>query len=105
VYDVAEDGKTTTQLRNHLRRVTKENEELRAMMPVVARAPRGPALNAWADEMEKHAFQQHLAEDVKKALLVRLVIECFEPLSDNMIGPVRTTPRTSRWRFVWHTTE
>lgn len=69
VYDVAEDGKTTTQLRAHLRRVAKENEELRAMMPLLARAPRGPALNAWAEELEKRAFQHHPAEEVKKALM------------------------------------
>ncbi|KAB2099688.1 hypothetical protein AG0111_0g12083 [Alternaria gaisen] len=71
VYDVAQDGKTTTQLRAHLRRLAQELEDMRSIVSLLAMAPdRASAVN-WATELEKNGFTNHSAEEIKKALSVR----------------------------------
>jgi hypothetical protein len=68
VYDVAEDGKTTTQLRAHVRRLTKDVEEMRSLIHLVAVAPDRDAAVSWANEIEKHGFSHHSAEEIRQAL-------------------------------------
>ncbi|KAH7088250.1 hypothetical protein FB567DRAFT_559914 [Paraphoma chrysanthemicola] len=68
VYDVAEDGKTTTQLRAHVRRLAKELEDMKSIVSLLAMAPdRAQAAN-WANELEKNGFALHSAEEIKKSL-------------------------------------
>jgi hypothetical protein len=73
VYDVAEDGKTTTQLRAHVRRLAKELEDMKSIVSLLAVAPdRASAVN-WASELEKNGFTHHSADEVKKGLSVSFV--------------------------------
>ncbi|EAT84223.1 hypothetical protein SNOG_07947 [Parastagonospora nodorum SN15] len=68
VYDVAEDGKTTTQLRAHVRRLAKELDDMKSIVSLLAMAPdRAQAAN-WASELEKNGFQHHSVEEIKKSL-------------------------------------
>ncbi|KAH8732587.1 hypothetical protein GQ44DRAFT_186390 [Phaeosphaeriaceae sp. PMI808] len=68
VYDVAEDGKTTTQLRAHVRRLAKELDDMRSIVSLLAVAPdRAQAAN-WASEVEKNGFVHHSAEEIKRSL-------------------------------------
>lgn len=70
VYDVAEDGKTTTQLRAHVRRLAKELDDMKSIVSLLAMAPdRAQAAN-WASELEKNGFQHHSVEEIKKSLQV-----------------------------------
>lgn len=70
VYDVAEDGKTTTQLRAHVRRLAKELDDMKSIVSLLAMAPdRAQAAN-WASELEKNGFAHHSAEEIKKSLQV-----------------------------------
>jgi hypothetical protein len=70
VYDVAEDGKTTTQLRAHVRRLAKELDDMKSVVSLLAMAPdRAQAAN-WASELERNGFAHHSVEEVKKSLQV-----------------------------------
>jgi hypothetical protein len=70
VYDVAEDGKTTTHLRAHVRRLAKELDDMKSIVSLLAMAPdRAQAAN-WASELEKNGFAHHSAEEIKKSLQV-----------------------------------
>lgn len=79
VYDVAEDGKTTTQLRAHLRRVVKELDDMKSILPLLVAAPDRTSAENWATEVKKNGFAHHSVEDVKKAL-------------SNSIGPTPAPP-------------
>ncbi|KAF1841951.1 uncharacterized protein K460DRAFT_409390 [Cucurbitaria berberidis CBS 394.84] len=68
VYDVAEDGKTTTQLRAHVRRLVKELEETRSLIPLFVKTPDRASAVIWASEVEKNGLAHHSAEDIRKAL-------------------------------------
>ncbi|OAL49528.1 hypothetical protein IQ07DRAFT_644682 [Pyrenochaeta sp. DS3sAY3a] len=68
VYDVAEDGKTTTQLRAHVRRLAKELDDMRSILSLLARAPDRAAAANWATEVEKNGFAHHSVEEIKKSL-------------------------------------
>ncbi|KAA8615376.1 Zn-clus multi-domain protein [Pyrenophora tritici-repentis] len=70
VYDVAEDGKTTTQLRAHVRRLAKELEDMKSIVSLLAMAPDRVSAASWASELERNGFAHHSAEDIKKALSV-----------------------------------
>lgn len=74
MYDVAEDGKTTTQLRAHVRRLTKDVEEMRSLIHLVAVAPDRDAAISWANEIEKHGFSHHSAEEIRQALSVSFAL-------------------------------
>jgi len=95
VYDVAEDGKTTTQLRAHVRRLAKDLDDLKSIVSLLAMAPDRAQAATWANEVEKNGFAHHSAEEIKKSLQVR-------PLqnSDNMLltypGPNGTATRSTR---------
>lgn len=70
VYDVAEDGKTTTQLRAHVRRLVRELDDVKSIIPLFATAPdRSSAVN-WANELEKNGFNNYSVEEMKMALQV-----------------------------------
>lgn len=71
VYDVAEDGKTTTQLRAHVRRLAKELEDVKSLMSLVATAPDRAQATSWAHEVQRNGFAHHSVEDIKKSLQVR----------------------------------
>ncbi len=71
VYDVAEDGKTTTQLRAHVRRLAKELDDMKSVISLLAVAPDRTSAASWANELEKHGFANHSVEEIKKALSVR----------------------------------
>jgi len=68
VYDVAEDGKTTTQLRAHVRRLAKELEDMKSVVSLLAMAPDRAAAANWASEIEKNGFALHSADEIKRAL-------------------------------------
>lgn len=68
VYDVAEDGKTTTQLRAHVRRLVKEADDLKSVLLSLAMAPNRASAALWASELEKNGFINHSADEVRKAL-------------------------------------
>lgn len=68
VYDVAEDGKTTTQLRAHVRRLAKEAEDLKSVLVSLAMASNRTSAAMWAAELEKNGFMHHSAEEARKAL-------------------------------------
>lgn len=70
MYDVAEDGKTTTQLRAHVRRLAKELDDMRSILSLLARAPDRAAAANWATEVEKNGFAHHSVEEIKKSLSV-----------------------------------
>ncbi|KAF2687415.1 hypothetical protein K458DRAFT_296241 [Lentithecium fluviatile CBS 122367] len=72
VYDVAEDGKTTTQLRAHVRRLAKELDDMKSIVSLLAMSPDRSTAANWATELEKNGFAHHTAEEIKKALQVRL---------------------------------
>jgi hypothetical protein len=73
VYDVAEDGKTTTQLRAHVRRLAKELDDMKSVVSLLTMAPdRAQAAN-WASELEKNGFAHHSVEEVKKSLQVGIL--------------------------------
>lgn len=68
VYDVAEDGKTTTQLRAHVRRLAKEVEDLKSVVSLLAMAPDRAQAATWASELEKNGFAHHSVDEIKKSL-------------------------------------
>lgn len=68
VYDVAEDGKTTTQLRAHVRRLAKDIDDYKSVMVAMAMATNRNSAAMWATELEKNGFLHHSAEEVRKAL-------------------------------------
>ncbi|KAH7139038.1 hypothetical protein B0J11DRAFT_546597 [Dendryphion nanum] len=68
VYDVAEDGKTTTQLRAHVRRLAKELDDMKSIVSLLAMAPDRATAATWASELEKNGFAHHSAEEIKKSL-------------------------------------
>ncbi|KAF1978520.1 hypothetical protein BU23DRAFT_525229 [Bimuria novae-zelandiae CBS 107.79] len=68
VYDVAEDGKTTTQLRAHVRRLAKELDDMKSIVSLLALAPDRTSAATWANELEKNGFAHHSAEEIKRAL-------------------------------------
>ncbi|KAF2191060.1 hypothetical protein K469DRAFT_735940 [Zopfia rhizophila CBS 207.26] len=68
VYDVAEDGKTTTQLRAHVRRLAKELDDMKSIVSLLAMAPDRATAANWANELEKNGFAHHSAEEIKKSL-------------------------------------
>ncbi|PSN66827.1 hypothetical protein BS50DRAFT_600454 [Corynespora cassiicola Philippines] len=68
VYDVAEDGKTTTQLRAHVRRLAKELDDMKSIVSLLAMAPDRATAANWASELEKNGFAHHSAEEIKKSL-------------------------------------
>ena len=67
VYDVAEDGKTTTQLRAHVRRLAKELDDMKSVVSLLAMAPDRASAANWASGLQKNGFAHHSAEEVKKA--------------------------------------
>ena len=71
VYDVAEDGKTTTQLRAHVRRLAKDLDDMKSIVSLLAVAPNRTSAADWALEIEKNGFTNHSVEEIKKALSVR----------------------------------
>lgn len=73
VYDVAEDGKTTTQLRAHVRRLAKELEDMKSVVSLLAMAPDRAAAANWASEIEKNGFAHHSVDEIKRALGVSSV--------------------------------
>lgn len=73
VYDVAEDGKTTTQLRAHVRRLAKELEDMKSVVSLLAMAPDRAAAANWASEIEKNGFALHSADEIKRALGVSIL--------------------------------
>ncbi|KAI8937165.1 hypothetical protein NX059_006377 [Plenodomus lindquistii] len=68
VYDVAEDGKTTTQLRAHVRRLAKDADDLKSLLVSLVMAPNRNSAAVWAAELEKNGFMHHSVEEVRKAL-------------------------------------
>ncbi|KAF2263713.1 hypothetical protein CC78DRAFT_568778 [Lojkania enalia] len=68
VYDVAEDGKTTTQLRAHVRRLAKELDDMKSIVSLLAMAPNRATAASWASELEKNGFAHHSADEIKKSL-------------------------------------
>lgn len=68
VYDVAEDGKTTTQLRAHVRRLAKELEDMKSVVSLLAMAPDRAAAANWASELEKNGFAHHSVDEIKRSL-------------------------------------
>ncbi|KAF1959827.1 hypothetical protein CC80DRAFT_514272 [Byssothecium circinans] len=68
VYDVAEDGKTTTQLRAHVRRLAKELEDMKSIVSLLAMAPDRSSAVTWATELERNGFAHHTIEEIKKSL-------------------------------------
>ncbi|KAF2788249.1 hypothetical protein K505DRAFT_342252 [Melanomma pulvis-pyrius CBS 109.77] len=68
LYDVAEDGKTTTQLRAHVRRLAKELDDMKSIVSLLAVAPDRATAANWASELEKNGFAHHTAEEIKKSL-------------------------------------
>lgn len=79
VYDVAEDGKTTTQLRAHVRRLAKELEDIKSVISLLAMAPNRASAATWAAEIEKNGFAHHSADDIKKALSSGSARDSHEP--------------------------
>jgi hypothetical protein len=75
VYDVAEDGKTTTQLRAHVRRLAKELDDMKSVVALLAMAPDRTTATSWANELEKNGFAHHSAEEIKKSLQVSVSSE------------------------------
>lgn len=73
MYDVAEDGKTTTQLRAHVRRLAKELDDMKSVVSLLAMAPDRAAAANWASEIEKNGFALHSADEIKRALGVSLL--------------------------------
>jgi len=95
VYDVAEDGKTTTQLRAHVRRLAKELEDMKSVVSLLAMAPDRASAANWAAELEKNGFAHHSADDVKKALSVGFTGDSHDPLlarSQEPLGPTPSLP-------------
>ncbi|KAJ6276563.1 hypothetical protein J3E71DRAFT_245739 [Bipolaris maydis] len=82
-YDVVEDGKTTTQLRAHVRQLAKEIEDMKSVVSLLAMASDRVSSANWAAEIEKNGFAYHSAEDIRKALS----------------GGVRADPRESLLRI------
>ncbi|OWY53979.1 bzip transcription factor protein [Alternaria alternata] len=71
VYDVAGNAKTIIRLRACVRQLTKELDDMKSVVSLLAAAPdRGSAGN-WASELEKNGFAHHSAEEVKEALSSR----------------------------------
>jgi hypothetical protein len=70
---VAEDGKTTTQLRAHVRRLAKELEDMKSVVSLLAMAPDRAAAANWASELEKNGFAHHSVDEIKRALGVSFV--------------------------------
>ncbi|ORX96388.1 hypothetical protein BCR34DRAFT_677358 [Clohesyomyces aquaticus] len=68
VYDVAEDGKTTTQLRAHVRRLARELDDMKSVVSMLTMAPDRSAAASWANELEKNGFAYHSAEEIKRSL-------------------------------------
>lgn len=68
MYDVAEDGKTTTQLRAHVRRLAKELDDMKSVVSLLAMAPDRAAAANWASEIEKNGFAHHSVDEIKRAL-------------------------------------
>ncbi|PVI06189.1 hypothetical protein DM02DRAFT_515101 [Periconia macrospinosa] len=68
VYDVAEDGKTTTQLRAHVRRLAKELDDMKSIVTLLAMAPDRTSAASWASELERNGFAHHTLEEIKKSL-------------------------------------
>jgi hypothetical protein len=96
VYDVAEDGKTTTQLRAHVRRLAKELEDMKSVVSLLAMAPDRASAANWAAEIEKNGFAHHSAEDIKKALSGGVGVDPRESLMgtshESMGGPTSALP-------------
>ncbi|KAB2105365.1 hypothetical protein AG0111_0g5657 [Alternaria gaisen] len=95
VYDVAEDGKTTTQLRAHVRRLAKELDDMKSVVSLLAMAPDRASAANWASELEKNGFAHHSAEEVKKALSVGMFpAMAGMPLSEKQesLGPTPALP-------------
>lgn len=96
VYDVAEDGKTTTQLRAHVRRLAKETDDLKSILVSLAMASNRTQAANWATELERNGFAHHSAEDVKRALSVRSTEARMQAVPHVKTGPIRTNTRTFR---------
>ncbi|EUC32669.1 hypothetical protein COCCADRAFT_98128 [Bipolaris zeicola 26-R-13] len=96
VYDVAEDGKTTTQLRAHVRRLAKELEDMKSIISLLAMTPDRALAASWAAEIEKNGFAHHSADDVRKALSGPMAGDPHEPLlgsnHESLAGPTPALP-------------
>ncbi|KAI4955194.1 hypothetical protein J4E91_001052 [Alternaria rosae] len=92
VYDVAEDGKTTTQLRAHVRRLAKELDDMKSVVSLLAMAPDRASAANWASELEKNGFAHHSAEEVKKALSESLGPAPALPDADSFGTPSSSEP-------------
>lgn len=73
VYDVAEDGKTTTQLRTHVRRLERELEDVKSILPLLIVTPNQTAALEWASEIKKHGFSHHSFDEIRKSLQVSVI--------------------------------
>jgi hypothetical protein len=92
---VAEDGKTTTQLRAHVRRLAKELDDMKSVVSLLAMAPDRALATNWASELEKNGFAHHSAEEVKKALSVGFFSTTVELLlteEQESLGPTPALP-------------
>jgi hypothetical protein len=70
VYEVAEDGKTTAQLRAHVKRLAKELEDMKSIVLVLVSLPDQSTAANWATELERNGFAHYTADEIKKALQV-----------------------------------
>ena len=73
VYDVAEDGKTTTQLRTHVRRLERELEDVKSILPLLIVTSNQTAALEWAGEIKKHGFSHHSVDEIRKSLQVSVI--------------------------------
>lgn len=95
MYDVAEDGKTTTQLRAHVRRLAKELEDMKSVVSLLAMAPDRAAAANWASELEKNGFAHHSVDEIRRSLGVSLFWSVKRGSSDNL-GLQRTNASNPR---------
>lgn len=102
VYDVAEDGKTTTQLRAHVRRLAKELDDMKSVVSLLAIAPDRTAAANWASELEKNGFAHHSVDEIKRSLGVSFVQSVLGVFTDRA-GFQRTDTGNSRTGFFRHT--
>ena len=95
VYDVSEDGKTTTQLRAHVKRLAKELDDMKSIVSLLAMAPDRATAANWASELEKNGFAHHSADEVKKALSVGsfpTTLESSLTREQESLGPTPALP-------------
>ncbi|OCK86255.1 hypothetical protein K432DRAFT_387931 [Lepidopterella palustris CBS 459.81] len=68
IYDVAEDGKTTTQLRGHVRRLARELDDVKSILTLLIVTPDRTGALTWAREIETNGFAHHCVDEIRKSL-------------------------------------